>query len=56
MAETMSQAAQAPPDQLQVPEQQASRKNFKCREHMEVRLVDNDPKKAALIGANLDPK
>ena len=56
MAETVSQAAQAPFNQLEVPEQQTSRMNIKSREHKEVRLVDDDPEKTALIGANLDPK
>ena len=56
MVKAVSQAAQAPSDQLEVPEQQTSRKNVKSREHKEVRLVDNDPEKTALIGANLDPK
>ena len=56
MAETMSQAAQAPSDQLEVPEQQTARRNIKSREHKEVRLINNDPKKTALIGANLDTK
>jgi hypothetical protein len=56
MAETMSQAAQAPSDQLEVPEQQTARRNIKSREHKEVRLINNDPEKTALIGANLDTK
>jgi len=56
MAKTVSQASQAPSDQLEVPEQQTPRKNIKSMEHKEVRLVDSDPKKTALIGANLDPK
>jgi hypothetical protein len=36
MAETMSQAAQTPSDQLKAPKQQTSRKNVKSREHKEV--------------------
>ena len=56
MAATVSQAAQAPSDQLKVPEQQTSRKNIKSREHKEVGLVDGNSEKTALIGANLDPK
>ena len=56
MAETISQATQAPPAQFEVPEQQASRKNIKSKEHKEVRLVNNDLEKTAPIGANLDPK
>ena len=39
-----------------MPEQQASRKNIKSKEHKEVRLVDNNLEKTALIRANLDPK
>jgi len=56
MEETVSQAAQAPFDQLEVPEQQTPRKNIKLKEHKEVRLVDNDPEKTALIRGNLDAK
>ena len=56
MAEIMSQVAQAPSDQLKVPEQQTPRKNIKSKEHKEVRLVDTDPEKTALIRANLDAK
>ena len=56
MVETVSQAAQAPSDKLEVPEQQTPRKNVKSMEHKEVRLVDSDPEKTAPIGANLDPK
>jgi hypothetical protein len=56
MAETVSQAAQAPSDELEVPQQQTTRKNIKSKEHKEVRLVDSDPEKIALIGANLDAK
>jgi len=56
MAETMSQAAQASSDQLKLPEQQTPRKNIKSKEHKEVQLVNGDPKKMALIRANLDAK
>ena len=33
-----------------------SKENIKSKEHNEIQLVDNDPKKTALIGATLDPK
>jgi len=56
MAETVAQATQVPPDQLQLPEQETPRKNSKSKEHKEVELVDGSPEKTALIGANLDPK
>ena len=56
MVETVSQAAQAPSDQLKLPEQQTPRKNIKSKEHKEVQLIDGDPEKTALIGANLDAK
>ena len=56
MAESVSQAAQAPSDQLKLHEQQTPRKNIKSKEHKEVQLVDGDPEKTALIGANLDAK
>jgi len=36
MAETVSQAAQVPSDQLKLPEQQTPRKNTKFQEHKEV--------------------
>jgi len=56
MAETVAQATQIPPDQLQVPEQETPRKSSKSKEHKEVQLVDGSPEKTALIGANLDAK
>jgi hypothetical protein len=56
MAETVAQATQVPPDQLQLPEQETPRKNSKSKEHKEVQLVDGSPEKTALIGANLDAK
>jgi hypothetical protein len=56
MAETVAQAMQFPPDQLQLPEQETPRKHSKSKEHKEVQLVDGSPEKTALIGANLDPK
>jgi hypothetical protein len=56
MAETTTQATQTSSDQLEIPELQALRKNVKSKEHKEIQLVDNDPKKMALIRATLDPK
>jgi len=56
MAETVAQATQVPPDQLQLTEQETPRKSSKSKEHKEVQLVDGNPEKTALIGANLDPK
>jgi len=56
MAETVAQAAQTPPDQLKLPEQETPRKGTKSREHKEVQVVDGSPEKTALIGANLDAK
>jgi len=56
MAETATQAAQLPPDQLRLPERETARKNSKSKEHKEVQLVEDSPEKTALIGANLDPK
>jgi len=56
MAETATQAAQTPTDQLEIPVQQILRKNIKSKEHKEVQLVDNDLEKTSLIGATLDPK
>jgi hypothetical protein len=56
MAETANQAAQLPPDQLRLPEQETARKNSKSKEYKEVQLVEGNPEKTALIGANLDPK
>jgi len=56
MAETVAQAKQVPPDQLQLPEQETPRKSSKSKEHKKVQLVDDSPDKMALIGANLDHK
>ena len=56
MAETVAQATQVPPDQLQIPEQETPRKISKSKEHKEVQLVDDSQEKTTLIGANLDAK
>ena len=41
---------------LEIPELEAPCKNVKSKEHKAIQLVDGDPSKMALIGANLDPK
>ena len=56
MAETMLDAKQTPADHLEILELTAPHKNIKSKEHKEIQLVDGDPSKMALIGANLDPK
>ena len=56
MAETTLDAKQTPADHLEIPELEAPCKNIKSKEHKEIQLVDSDPSKMALIGANLDPK
>ena len=56
MAETMLDAKKTLADHLEIPELKAPRKNIKSKEHKEIQLVDGDPSKMALIGANLDPK
>ena len=56
MAETTLDAKKTPADHLEIPELEAPRKSIKSKEHKEIQLVDSDPNKTALIGANLDPK
>ena len=56
MAETMLDAKKTSADQLEIPELEAPRKNIKSKEHKVIQLVDGDPSKTALIGANLDQK
>ena len=56
MAETTLDAKKTPADHLEIPELEAPRKNVKSKEHKAIQLVDGDPSKTALIGANLDPK
>jgi muramoyltetrapeptide carboxypeptidase LdcA involved in peptidoglycan recycling len=53
---TLVDASKTPTGQLEIPERQAPRKHIKSNEHKEIQLVDDDPSKTALIGANLDPK
>ena len=56
MAETMLDAKKTSADHLEIPELEAPCKNIKSKEHKVIQLVDDDPSKTALIGANLDPK
>jgi hypothetical protein len=56
MEQTLVDASNILAGQLEIPERQAPRKHIKTNEHKEIQLVDNDPSKTALIGANLDPK
>jgi len=52
MAETTTQVGLTSPDQLEIPELQVPRKNIKSKEHKEIQLIDNDPKKWFLSGAS----
>jgi hypothetical protein len=54
--QTLVDASKIPAGQLEIPECQAPRKHIKSNEHKEIQLVDDDPSKTALVGANLDPK
>jgi hypothetical protein len=56
MEQTLVDASKTPAGQLEIPEHQAPRKHIKSNEHKEIQLVDDDPSKMALIGANLNPK
>jgi hypothetical protein len=56
MEQTLVDASEIPTSQLEIPERQAPWKNIKSNEHKEIQMVDDDPSKTALIGANLDPK
>ena len=56
MAKTTLDAKKTPADYLEIPELEAPCKNIKSKEHKVIQLVDGDPSKMALIGANLDPK
>jgi hypothetical protein len=53
--QTLVDASKIPVGQLEILECQASRKHIKSNEHKEIQLVDDDPSKMALVGANLDP-
>jgi hypothetical protein len=56
MEQTLVAASKTPTNHLEIPELQAPRKSTKSKDHKEIQLVDDDPSKTALIGANLDPK
>jgi hypothetical protein len=56
MEQTLVDASKIPAGQLEIPERQSLWKHIKSNEHKEIQLVDDDPSKTALIGANLDPK
>jgi hypothetical protein len=56
MEQTLVDASKILAGQLEIPERQASWKHIKSNEHKEIQLVDDDPSKTALVGANLDPK
>jgi hypothetical protein len=56
MEQTLVDASKILAGQLEIPEHQALWKHIKSNEHKEIQLVDDDPSKTTLIGANLDPK
>jgi hypothetical protein len=56
MEQTLVDASKIPAGQLEILERQAPWKHIKSNKHKEIQLVDDDPTKTALIGANLDPK
>jgi hypothetical protein len=56
MEQTLVDTSKIPVGKLEIPERQVPRKHIKSNEHKEIQLVDDDPSKTALIGANLDPK
>jgi hypothetical protein len=56
MEHTLVDASKIPASQLEIPECQVPRKHIKSNEHKEIQLVEDDPSKTTLIGANLDPK
>jgi hypothetical protein len=56
MEQTLVDASKIPAGQLEILEHQAPRKHIKSNEHKEIQLVDDDPTKTTLIGANLDLK
>ena len=56
MAKTTFDAKKTLADHLEILELEAPRKNIKSKEHKAIQLVEDDPSKTALIGANLDPK
>jgi hypothetical protein len=56
MEQTLVDASKISANQLEIPERLAPWKHIKSTEHKEIQLVDIDPSKTALIGANLDSK
>jgi hypothetical protein len=56
MEQTLVDASKISSNQLEIPERLAPRKHIKSTEHKEIQLVDGDPSKTTLIGANLDSK
>ena len=56
MAETTLDAKKTLVDHLEIPELEAPHKNVNSKEHKAIPLVDGDPSKTALIGANLNRK
>jgi hypothetical protein len=56
MEQTLVDSSKIPAGKLEIPKFQVPRKHIKSNEHKEIQLVDDDPSKTALIGANLDPK
>jgi hypothetical protein len=56
MEQTLVDTTKIPTGQLEILERQVARKHIKSNDHKEIQLVDDDPSKTALIGANLDPK
>jgi hypothetical protein len=56
MEQTLDAATKTPADHLEIPELQDPHKSVNSKDHKEIRLVDDDPSKTILIGANLDPK
>jgi hypothetical protein len=56
MEQTLVDASKIPTSQQEIIEHQVPQKHIKSNEHKDIQLVDDDPNKTALIGANLDPK
>ena len=56
MAQIVLDAKKTSTDHQEIPELEAPHKNIKSKEHKVIQLVDGDPSKTALIGANVDPK
>ena len=56
MVETVLDAKKTLIDHQEILELEAPCKNIKSKEHKVIQLVNGDPSRTALIGANLDPK